>query len=671
MSLTSLIVARMFEPVHEAVFEFISGCRRVPRAWIGRLFEFNDDDRVTVLTSANKVILGTGDPVGFDVPEAINRIRVTGAEVSPDDPCVSSRTKERRAKRRRPAQTSRKRRRRQSHFARPGTTPGPYEETSKNEAYAFLLREEYPDRLRNSPAGRKTFKGNITRRFQVDDEGCLRIRRRLDVKRTTAPSWARQIFVEQTEWRRVLTHGQAMEAIHDAHHTYSVHSGADRIEHMLRHVYIYQMRKKVLSQCGENCPTCTQYCAPPKKAPQTIVTSFAGEIVMFDCSHVDYKDEDGFCMFVLMTDHFTKWNWALELQQETSAPVAAWLVKIFKEMWTPARFHCDNGAQFINQAIDDALEQLGGPDFSHGLPRNPQCQGLVENRNKTFKRKITQSLTDALWEANPDYDFNKEETFDWRPHFRRTLNAENDAPIKAYGGLTPRMCMFGRPALQPMATPLGSQQMSEMHAFMHQQQQKGKMKKMTGLVAGAIPEDATVDMLTTRLAVGDEVRVFANKKTRQRIAKGAFVGGWTARARVREINRKSKDYYRVTWITRGVCGEKRGQPSKHNYHRLQIRTMAELNEEEKAELNEEEKDDGEILEGDGSDGGATSEQEQVSNEEDTLDIDASDHEVKEESDLFIVVMTTINSLRVLNPSTFLKVQGVDQSEHEETSMERV
>ena len=140
---------------------------------------------------------------------------------------------------------------------------------------------------------------------------------------------------------------------------------------------------------------------------------------------------------------------------------------------------------------------------------------------------------------------------------------------------------------------------------------------------------------------------------------------------VREINRKSKDYYRVTWITRGVCGEKRGQPSKHNYHRLQIRTMAELNEEEKAELNEEEKDDGEILEGDGSDGGATSEQEQVSNEEDTLDIDASDHEVKEESDLFIVVMTTINSLRVLNPSTFLKVQGVDQSEHEETSMERV
>jgi hypothetical protein len=36
---------------------------------------------------------------------------------------------------------------------------------------------------------------------------------------------------------------------------------------------------------------------------------------------------------------------------------------------------------------------MGGPDYTHGRPYNPQTQGLVENGNKDLKNKL---VSDAI-----------------------------------------------------------------------------------------------------------------------------------------------------------------------------------------------------------------------------------------------------------------------------------
>ena len=88
-----------------------------------------------------------------------------------------------------------------------------------------------------------------------------------------------------------------------------------------------------------------------------------------------------------MVDHFTKYMWGQAFKTKEAGPIAAWLWDIFSGNITmPERWHADNGGEFKNYHIDAVREMLGSRcdekgillEYSHSMPGNPRCQGLVE-----------------------------------------------------------------------------------------------------------------------------------------------------------------------------------------------------------------------------------------------------------------------------------------------------
>jgi transposase InsO family protein len=88
----------------------------------------------------------------------------------------------------------------------------------------------------------------------------------------------------------------------------------------------------------------------------------------------------------------------------------------------PMRFHSDNGGELINWTMTPVCEKLGVKS-STSLPRNPQCQGLVEERNKTLKRKVEQKAMERGWKLSRS----KKHTMEWMSIVHEIIRNENDA----------------------------------------------------------------------------------------------------------------------------------------------------------------------------------------------------------------------------------------------------
>ena len=103
----------------------------------------------------------------------------------------------------------------------------------------------------------------------------------------------------------------------------------------------------------------------------------------------ELQDGEGHVWILLVVDHFTKFWWAEAFKTKEAGPIAEFLFKIFSDgVCVPERWHADNGGEFKNDHIDavrkmlsakahchDALKEFTMP-YSHGMPRNPQCQSF-------------------------------------------------------------------------------------------------------------------------------------------------------------------------------------------------------------------------------------------------------------------------------------------------------
>ena len=134
------------------------------------------------------------------------------------------------------------------------------------------------------------------------------------------------------------------------------------------------------------------------------------------------------------------------------------------------RFHADNGGEFVNEHMENALARLGDPDYSHGLPRNPQCQGLVERANGTLKRKTVMKCMDKGYK-------NSLEVFEWVPVFLECIARENTAALPLYKGLTPFLCLHLRPKNGGLHDALSADDIAEMYTFMAEAQKNKAVTK--------------------------------------------------------------------------------------------------------------------------------------------------------------------------------------------------
>ena len=149
----------------------------------------------------------------------------------------------------------------------------------------------------------------------------------------------------------------------------------------------------------------------------------------------------------------------------------------------------------MNAAMAELVRDLGGLDESHGRPRHPQCQGLVENANKTFKRKLKQicmdnGFTDAL------------QVFDWVPLLGPLLISENDAPIPLYGGVSAFVCLHGAPRSSSRCRRLSATAVQKLHTYMHecQETRAGKLRQYPEL------EDLSIGSVVRVRATDEEIK---------------------------------------------------------------------------------------------------------------------------------------------------------------------
>ena len=230
------------------------------------------------------------------------------------------------------------------------------------------------------------------------------------------------------------------------------------------------------------------------------------------------------------------------MTQKTMQEVAAILIRVFRTEGNCRRWHSDNGAEFINFVVEYARKELGIEGYSHGRPRHPQCQGLVERANGTCKRKI-------LMKSAEEGLRNGGENWNWKQHLEQVLMQENDAPLKIYKGLTAFFCLRNRERDVVNYQPLNPEDMRELHEFMHACQ----------IAQGAkVVGKGTI----TSFNVDDSVRVRAGF---QEVKKRSCLGTWTTEAIVHEIHETMPNYYKVRWTTRGLGKEKVGTVSKRWY----------------------------------------------------------------------------------------------------------
>ncbi|KAK5580692.1 hypothetical protein RB653_000715 [Dictyostelium firmibasis] len=91
---------------------------------------------------------------------------------------------------------------------------------------------------------------------------------------------------------------------------------------------------------------------------------------------------------LLCIDSFTKFATGRCLTSKKTLPIYCFLAETYRGQ-SIKKWHCDNGKEFKNKVFDQ-LRDFAFPNSisTHGAPRTPQTQGVVEKLNNTIKSTI-------------------------------------------------------------------------------------------------------------------------------------------------------------------------------------------------------------------------------------------------------------------------------------------
>ena len=365
----------------------------------------------------------------------------------------------------------------------------PYTTRTENEAYYYMRLNLEPARFagdttdpvenRRRAKKRKAFRQNTKRRYELrfnnqTEQMDLYYRSyntKAQLAKKSVPAFIR---VKMFPWRLVPRQSEVMDIVAKDHR----HGGHNGAEARLRNKYrIHNLRKMVHAVSGDRCPTCAGH-KPIKKFPShAIITSRKCELVMFDFTKFYVPDKNGNKYMLTVVDHFSKFSWTKEFKTKKGNAVAKYLARKFSaEMGVPERWHADNGGEFVNGWIDAARVLLANNNhtegkllpYTHGMPRNPRCQGLVERFNRTIKQRMLKQMEAEGYErARPDGTGDVD--WDWVPIMERCNIELNRIEVKLYG-FSPHVILFGSCPEAPDHVPLLPEWLARMHQHCHTKQ---------------------------------------------------------------------------------------------------------------------------------------------------------------------------------------------------------
>ena len=397
----------------------------------------------------------------------------------------------------------------------------------------------------------KAWRQNVRRRYFIRD-GHLMIRKQQSGHYKSVPRRVRALLDDA---KIVMPTKDAMlELVADWHRR--AHDGRDRLLSAIGNHYHYHGLKELIQSVVGECDTCQAFDRTIKPVSQAIITEAPLEIVMMDVTTMPMFTPTGNKHILLMIDHFTKYKWAKPLPSKEAQPCADWLLEVFRERPVPRRFHCDNGSEFVNAAMQQVYKTLGGPMESHGRPRNPKCQGLVERANQTVKTKlIKRCVEDDYTQAG--------QTYAWEEDLAEIILQDNDAPIALYGGISAFLALNRAPRHASSCRILSNDAANDLYEHMKQCQLTRAGKRCQ------YPELQPIQ-------VGSVVRVRA---TRKELIQHKAIAAWSIRAVVHSLSAQSTDYFKLRWLSQGpsagASGASRepGSISTRHYGRHDLRLV--------------------------------------------------------------------------------------------------
>ena len=88
-------------------------------------------------------------------------------------------------------------------------------------------------------------------------------------------------------------------------------------------------------------------------------------------------------------DHWAKFHALFPLIRKCAHEVALSLQSVFSVLGTPKILHSDNGREFVNGIIRKLVKDWPGEVvIINGRPRNPKCQGLIEQGNHMVEKQL-------------------------------------------------------------------------------------------------------------------------------------------------------------------------------------------------------------------------------------------------------------------------------------------
>ena len=457
--------------------------------------------------------------------------------------------------------------------------PDPYLADTENEAYYHLIAGAMPARLRNTSKGRlgKAFRQNVRRRYKLQwnnetKEQDLYYGSYLSNKQKRKKSVPSLMRTKMYPWRKV-PRATEVAAIVKADHKHGGHNGA---EARLRNRYrIHGLREMVHAVGGDRCPTCAGH-KPIKKFPShAIITSRKCELVMFDFAQYYCPDPNGYKWMLTVVDHFTKHSWSKAFKTKESEPVAKWLVKKFStEVGVPERWHADNGGEFVSGWIDAARVILATNNhvegkllpYTHGMPRNPRCQGLVERYNRTIKTRMLKQMEGEGY-VRAKTDGTGHTTWDWKPIMKRCTMELNRIEVKLYG-FSPHVLLHGSAPEAPDHQPLNAADLERTHEHCHKKQ-----------VAQARARGIYDEQGLGEIAIGTHVMVHTLRDRRSHWdPAGNGHIPWKAQAIVVDRSATNRNWYVIEWTADPLSKGKVGQISDKLWHYYFLKPVQHLPE---------------------------------------------------------------------------------------------
>jgi hypothetical protein len=234
-----------------------------------------------------------------------------------------------------------------------------------------------------------------------------------------------------------------------------IHDGRYRMMYHLMRTWFLTGVQVFIDEFIDQCDKCAEWGpSPPAKPVQPIYSKLPLERIVIDTSlwfgfHI--------CLVVC---HFTKYIWGEVFERKYAGPIARWFLKCFGVEGTAGMYHSDNGTEVNNDVMSAVNKELGTEREVSSQPYNPRCQGAIEIRNKTVKRKAGQHIKGK-----------KNITLQGaRRALEVVLLHENDQPTQMYG-VTPFFALRGRDRIQtaPACDPAV---MAELWVWMRQRQRE-------------------------------------------------------------------------------------------------------------------------------------------------------------------------------------------------------